>query len=101
MRYTFQQFLELQNDLNKRKDKKLIEEIIDTILSELEQEVKYYPTIHHYTFGSINFTGKRKIKLENLTSTEQKAISDYLTDMGFRVEWKTRFYASDTLDISW
>lgn len=101
MRYTFQQFLELQNELNAKLDEELVEKSIDGILNELEQYIRRYPTSHKYIATQIFDRGRFYRDLERLTASEQNAIFDYLRDMGFRVELDSKFWANDTMTISW
>lgn len=101
MRYTFQQFLELQNELNAKLDEELVEKSIDGILNELEQHIRRYPTSHKYVDTQILDRGYFYRDLGQLTASEQNAIFDYLRDMGFRVELDSRFWANDTMTISW
>ena len=87
MRYTFQQFLEFQNELNAKKDEKKVEETIDFILKRLEEHISFYPTSHKEMFEWITIDSKPLYRLDEYTAVEQDAISNYLNNMGFRTEW--------------
>ena len=101
MRYTFQQFLEFQNELNAKLDEELVEKTVDGILSELEDHIRCYPTAHKYVITRIYVRDQYYKKLEQLTASEQNAISDYFRNMGFRVELSSKFGANDIMIISW
>ena len=101
MRYTFQQFLEFQNELNAKLDEELVEKSIDGILHELEKYIRRYPTSHKYIATRIYAEDRFYKDLEQLTASEQNAIFDYLRNMGFRVELDSKFRANDIMTISW
>lgn len=101
MRYTFQQFLEFQNELNAKLDEELVEKSIDGILNELENYIQRYPTSRKYNATRIYDQGYHYKDLEQLTTSEQNAIFNYLRDMGFRVELSSKFRANDIMTITW
>ena len=98
MRYTFQQFLEFQNELNAKKDKEKVEKTIDFILKSLEEHISFCPTSHKEMFENIKIDSKPIYRLNEYTAAEQDAISNYLNNMGFRTEWTSSWGADSAVD---
>ena len=93
MRYSFQDFLNYQNELNKKYDKEKVECMIEGILVQLRTWIERYPTTHtHKVYDNLCDNDICCYDIFNCSLAELQVISDYFEDMGFTVEW---FYMRD------
>lgn len=88
MRYSFQDFLNYQNELNEKYDKEKVKCMIEDILVQLRTWIERYPTTHtHKVYDNLCDGGSCCYDIVNCSLTELEAISHYFEDMGFNVEW--------------
>ena len=91
MRYSFEDFLNYQNELNKRCDEKKVQETIDIILEKLKHSIERHPT-RHKTCLTIFFKYMTDDSSDHLdfslyTATELSKIKQYFEEMGFKVSY--------------
>lgn len=88
MRYSFQDFLNYQDELNEKYDEEKVKCMIDGILVKLRTRIEQCPTTHtHIVYNNICDGDICCYDILNCSLTELQAISDYFEDMGFTVEW--------------
>lgn len=87
MRYSFQDFLDYQNELNDKCNEENVDCAIDYILNELYDQIEQWPTVHmikmFYTLNSEN----KIVHLSNYSWTELNSIADYFEDRGYSVDF--------------
>lgn len=87
MRYSFQDFLNYQNELNDKYCQETVDAMIDSILDELQRTIDENPTthialIHHY------YTTNSYVEYFYQSSLKQlEAVKEYFENMGFTVEY--------------
>lgn len=87
MRYSFQDFLDYQNELNDKCNEENVDCAIDDILQELRGHIEQWPTAHMIKiFHVLNNEGVY-VHLSNYTWTELNSIADYFEDRGYSVDF--------------
>lgn len=105
MRYSFQDFLDYQNELNNKYNGEKVECIIDNILYQLRSMIELYPTTHKCKIYNGSHNDDCNYDLHHCSLNELRTISNYFKDMGFTVTWvyfkndKTRLI--QCFEISW
>ena len=98
MRYSFSDFLNYQNELNNKYDQKVVDAMIDGVLTELRRYIEVHPTTHTYVAtGYYIIEDNRATDYKSFscchTLKELKAVKEYLENMGFSVDY-LRYTAS-------
>ena len=92
MRYSFSDFLNYQNELNNKYDQKVVDVMIDGVLTALRQYIEVHPTTHTYVATGYDIIENNRTMAYKVfscchTLKELKAVKKYLENMGFSVEY--------------
>lgn len=102
MRYSFNDFLKYQNELNERLDKQKVDAIIDDILMELRKQVECYPTLYAFIYRvCFDWDKGEGFRLSACSQAELTMIKSYFQDMGFTVVYDTDDTSIDGLKLTW
>ena len=101
MRYSFQDFLDYQNELNDKYDQKVVDAMIDGVLTELRRYIEIHPTTHSYSIVGYYVKKNSRTIDFNLFSSgyslkELKTVKEYLENMGFTVDYLKHPLSNDS-----
>ena len=91
MRYTILQLSEYQYELNRKFNKDKVEAAIDSILKDVKQLIKEYPTQHYYhtqCWDNGNISNTQESFFCHFSGKELEYMRRYFKKMGFKVEFR-------------
>ena len=106
MRYSFNDFLNYQNEINKKCDEQEVNYIIDNILKHLRKVIENHPTtriaiIRYYWHPDSD----KCFCLEHRSAAELSKVKKYFEDMGFKVSYTynndSPIYPVEALQFEW
>lgn len=103
IRYSFQDLLKYQNELNERLDEEKVNNIINDILTELQEKIEKYPTSYAFIYTTyFDWDKGEGFRLSQCSQAELAMIKSYLQNMGFQVKYYIDNSAYiDGLKLTW
>lgn len=102
IRYSFQDLLKYQNELNEQLDKEKVNNVINDILTALQEQIEKYPTLYAFVYKHyFDWDEGEGLHLAQCSQAELTMIKSYFQNMGFKVNYCMDDTSIDGLKLTW